>query len=190
MKILAIFSKKSIIIISTMLILLAGGLVIGLPSIYGWGGRRGAGTASSNVDIPLVNNHYPKTARITKIYVKAPGTECYQDHCNKWKNIKIVKNLTFSPDGTFGDDAVEVYSNTTGYCCCSRSGHDYGAGREIGFNKNSNRYDFSVAKDCVRVTLDVSSAPTGNYTIKCYYEVPSGAGNGAWGKELTYSYPP
>lgn len=168
-------SKKGITI-SAVLILLASGLVIGLPTnSNGCGGSCGCRSAyNSDVNIPLVNNHYPKIAKISKIYIEVPG-ECH--HCKHHDDIR-VKVISFG-ETAYYDRSPDGNS----HCCCRNRCHGYEYTLDT-------PYEFSTAKATCTVTLDVSSAPSGNYTIKCYYEVPPDAGNSAWGKELTYTYTP
>jgi len=177
MKNLSAISKKGIIFLSATIMITAWVLVLGLPANSdGCSGSSGCRSHSSNVDIPLVNNHYPKVAKISKIYIEVSG-ECH--HCKHDDDIRVK---VISLGGTaYYDRSPDLDS----HCCCRNRCHGYAYTLDT-------PYEFSTAKATCTVTLDVATAPTGEaypYTIKCFYEVPSGAGNGAWGKELTYIKP-
>ncbi|MBU4287566.1 MAG: hypothetical protein KKI12_05265 [Proteobacteria bacterium] len=169
MKNLLAISKKGIIFISAMLILLAGGLVIGLPSIYSDMG--GTTTYTKYVTIPILNNT-GQTLTISKMYVRVPD-ECYSGHMSRLNETRVFE-IRFSDDNTFGnaDDTV-VYSASSGNCCCNRTAC-YGETQTFTTN-----YDFSNAKVWCRVTLnrEVDTRPAGTYTVTYSYGFPGEATN-------------
>jgi len=177
MKNLLAISKKGIIFISAAIMITAGVLIAVLPSTSdGCGESSGCRSYSSSVDIPLVNNHYPKVARISMIYIEVSG-ECHPSNHNDDIRVKVI---------SFGGTAYYDRTDGVSHCCCRNQckGYEYTL---------DTPYNFSTAKATCTVILDVATAPSGEanpYTIKCYYEVPPGAGNSGWGKELTYTYNP
>lgn len=186
MKSLFIISKNKTLSIAALLIIMAGTLVFGLPVIYGHGGGggdddagyRNAGEATSYVYIPLLNNHYPTIATIYKMHLTVPGTMCSYSHMN-WNNLTILKEIKF------GDTVA--YQASSGFCCCSRSGHSYGTGYTHTFNRNGNKYEFSDPKVLCRVGIDQSSVPSGSYTLTFYYKLPGDSGFRT--NELTFTLP-
>ncbi len=185
MKRLAIFSRKDFII--SAVILITGALTLGLPSI--------CSSASSYVNIPILNNHYPQTATITNMYVCAP-VPCYTGGSGSgrgggrggargrggvtWYNVKKVKKIRF------GDTVV--FSTGGGECCCiGKIKHLAYPGQTYTFNRNGNKYDFSGPKVTCRVTLDVDPAPSGDYTIKYTYRLPGDTADRE--NQLTFNLP-
>ncbi|MBU4287565.1 MAG: hypothetical protein KKI12_05260 [Proteobacteria bacterium] len=166
-----IFSKKSFIAISAIII--AGALFFGLPAICssmdgGMGGgpcglQRTVRSDTSYVNIPILNNHHPKTETITKVYMAVPAaTPCYTSgmNCLSETRVKEIK---------FGDTIA--FNASSSWCCCIGStrhsdGHLYTL---------DTNYSFSGAKVSCRVALDVLTAPSGNYTVTYYYTLPDDA---------------
>ncbi|MBU4185400.1 MAG: hypothetical protein KKC23_04235 [Proteobacteria bacterium] len=186
MKNLSALSKKGIIIISAMLILLAGGLVIGLPSIYSDGGGGGMGghkcgqqgpveSGISYVNIPILNNHHPKILTITKVYIAAPASPCYEETSGMMSSYCRSASETRVKEIKFGD-AIASYSTSAhsneGYCCCIGSTH-HDDGHLYTLDTN---YSFSGAKVLCRVTLDVATAPSGLYTVTYYFTIEGVSG--------------
>ena len=193
MKSLTIFSRKSIIIISAIIV--AGALFFGLPAIcnshmpgdgHKCGQQGPVESGISYVNIPILNNHHPKTLTITKVYIAAPASPCYEEtggmmsgYCHsasetRVKEIKFgVADASYST-GTHSDE---------GFCCCIGSTH-HDDGHLYTLDTN---YSFSGAKVSCRVTLDVATAPSGNYTVTYYYTLPDDAT--VRSNELTFTIP-
>jgi len=169
MKSLAILFKAGVFTISA--IIGAGVLFFGLPAICSsmeeMGGPCGLeGTVAddtSYVNIPILNNHHPKTETITQVYLAVPvTTPCYKSgmNCLSETRVKEIK---------FGDTIA--FNASESWCCCIGSerhsdGHLYTL---------DTSYGFSDAKVLCRVALDVPTAPSGNYTVTYYYTLPDDA---------------
>ena len=174
MKRLAIFSRKDVIIAAVILI--AGALTLGLPSICSSVADGPVGSESSYVNIPILNNHYPQTATITKMHVSAPVACSYTISGSsgkkgggsiRWYNVKKVKKIRLG--GTV------VFSTDFGECCCigdNSSPFTHSHGQTYTFNDNGNAYGFSGPKVTCKITLDVGQAPSGLYTIVYTYRLP------------------
>ncbi|MBU4286914.1 MAG: hypothetical protein KKI12_01940 [Proteobacteria bacterium] len=173
MKNLSAISKKGIIFISAMLILLAGGLVIGLPnSSDGCGHGDATGSYIASVIIPILNNT-GQTLTISRLYIKVPDDCCTKSmhgSCKEWNDETRVTEIRFSDNNTFedGDDTV-VYTATSGNCCCSNANCN-GATQTF-----STNYNFSGTKVWCRVKLNMegSTRPTGTYTVTYHFGFPT-----------------
>ena len=183
MKSLAIFSKAGVFTISAI-IFIAGVLTLGLPAIcsshmpgdgHKCGQQGPVESGISYVNIPILNNHHPKILTITKVYIAAPAaTPCYTSgmNCLSETRVKEIK---------FGDTIA--FNASSSWCCCIGSTH-HSDGHLYTLDAN---YSFSGAKVSCRVTLDVSTAPSGNYTVTYYYTLPDDATERS--NELTFTIP-
>ena len=186
MKSLPIISKTGVFTISAI-ILIAGALTLGLPAICngmddgGDGEPCGqSGTVASDTsyaNVPILNNHYPKTLTINKVYIAVPADPCYEgghmdSECLRETRVKEIK---------FGDTVA--FSASESWCCCIGSDH-HSDGHLYTLDTN---YSFSDAKVLCRIALDVDPAPSGTYTVIYYYTVAGDATERS--NQLTFTLP-
>lgn len=159
MKRLAIFSKKSIIIISAIFFI-CGALILGIPVICsagagpgGPGGWGAWGSGTGYVHVPIINN-IGETLTIRRMYIDTPPGD----------DDLRVRAISFV--GEVNDSYTAAGAN--GYSQ-KRSGQTSEANRIISFD---NFYRFSNAEaECI-ITFDVDLAdiPSGIYTIRYYFQ--------------------
>ena len=176
MKGLSRISKKGVILISAVIMIMAGALVVVLPhSSEGCGGggcRGGHGgqdSYTSYVNVPILNNT-GKTITITKMYVKVPDVlVCVEwkgcGDCKTWSDEARVKDIYFG--GTGGPTGTNVFSTDSTHCCCKKCGG-------YTYESEFDPYDFTGAKVLCTFSLDVNPAPSGSetdkeYTIRYYF---------------------
>lgn len=195
MKHLSVFSKKYIIAISTI-IFTAGALIFGLsaicisaggpgpgPGVHGCGQQGPVKSSSSYVNIPILNNHYPKTVSITKVYLAVPAIPCYEetDHLGHGTGYCFSASETRVKQLKFGDTVT--YSHINGYCCCIGSPH-----HSDGYTHNNDTdYTFSGAKVLCRISLDKITAPSGNYIVTFFYTIEGDSTERS--NQLTFTIP-
>jgi hypothetical protein len=182
MKSFSIIPKPGIFTISAI-VLIAGVLTLGFYTICdshvcdSTCGKSGEVTAlNAYINIPIINNNFPKTATITKVRVEVPGDFCYGAEyepegaghgyvCRcvvgsetRLKEIRFIR---------FEDDYTVALSASSSYCVCRNPIH---------YDTNTfvldTNYSFSDAKVLCRLTLDVDTAPSGLYTVIYSYTLP------------------
>ena len=188
MKSLVIFSKKSFIAVSAIIV--AGALFFGLPAIcnshmpgdgHKCGQQGPVESGISYVNIPILNNHHPKILTITKVYIAAPASPCYEETSGMMSGYCRGASETRVKEIKFGDTIA--FNASSSWCCCIGSTH-HSDGHLYTLGTN---YSFSGAKVLCRATLDVATAPSGNYTVTYYYTLPDDAT--VRSNELTFTIP-
>ena len=158
-------SKKGIIIVSAVAMIMAGALVAVLPPSSDGCGHGGHGSYTKYVYIPILNNT-EQTLTISKIYFKVPG-ECYEGgkHHTQYNETR-VSSVEFG--------GTQLFASSYGNCCCSNPDCN---GVECSFNQNGNEYDFSSSKVLCKITIkrDENNRPTGTYTVKYWFGFPGEA---------------
>jgi len=175
-KSLSRISKKGIIIISAVIMIMAGVLVAVLPSPSDGcgggsckGGHHGHNDDTSYVNVPILNNT-GKTITITKMHIVVPG-ECVctktkgDGTCKEWSGEVRVKDIYFG--GTGGPTGTNVFSTDDTECSCRVTCEGYTSE----FNQNGGKYDFTGIKVLCTISLDVNPAPTGEYTVTYYFTI-------------------
>lgn len=158
MKNLSAISKKGVIVISAVIMIIAGALVVLLPSTSrAHMSKSFMGSGDGCVYVPILNNT-GETLTIRGMYIDTPDYTYYHHH--EWVDGELrVKAITFA--------GVNFYSETTsGYSHCHRHGD---VPEKI---INHNYYAFSGTKvECI-ITFDVDQddLPSGTYTIRYYFK--------------------
>jgi hypothetical protein len=172
MKSFSIIPKPGIFTISAIF-LIAGVLTLGFYTICNslvcdsTCGKSGeVTTLNAYINIPIINNNFPKTATITKVHVEVPASPCVGEQYDPPGAGTghlcrcIVGTETRLKEIRFGDTVA--FSASTSYCVCrdstAHTGHTFALD-----------YSFSGAKVLCRLTLDVDTAPSGLYTVIYYY---------------------
>ena len=163
MKNLSAISKKGVIVISAVIMIMAGAFVALLPSTSRACPKDGMGSGTGYVHVPILNNT-GETLTIRNMYIDTPDYQtCINWHhheCQQWVDGELrVKAITF--------DGVSFYSETSsGYSHCHRHGD---VPEKI---INHNDYEFSgTSVECI-ITFDVDQddIPSGTYTIRYYFK--------------------
>ena len=168
MKNLSAISKNGIIVISAVIMIMAGALVALLPSTSRACGSGDIGEGTSYVHVPILNNT-GETLTIHKMFIDVPDVtnvcKRWMDSictgtCKKWEDEMRVKAIYLG--------GVNYYTSTSGYSHCHKHGED-----PLKIIDHTD-YTFSGAKVECKIALDV-----------CPYDLPKGSGTD---KKYTITY--
>lgn len=159
MKNLSAISKKGIIFISAVSMIIAGALVALLPSTSRAHMSSGSmGSDTGYVHVPILNNT-GKTLTIRSMFIDVPNYSYYS--MGQWRDGEVrVKAIYF--------DGVSYYTTSTSYSHC----HRYGDIPEKYINHTD--YTFSGTKVECKIAIDLDNPTSGSgtdkeYTIRYYF---------------------
>ena len=166
MKNLSAISKKGIIVISSLIMIMTGALVVLLPSISLSHMSSGMGDGTAYVHVPILNNT-GETLTIREMYIDAPdignvckkwmGTTC-EGTCKKTDDTMSVKMIDF--------DGANRYTSTIGSPC-----HRHCWGDITDKIHDITDYTFGGESVECQIAFDVCPAdlPSGTYSIRYYF---------------------
>jgi len=173
MKNLAAISKKGIIVISAVAMIMALAFVAILPSTSQACGGGGTGEGTSYVNVPILNNT-GKTMTIRRMFIDVPNVT---NVCKRWMHSTCkesddelrVKEIYFG--------GVTYYTaGSTGHSHCHRYGNDPDKTITLDTVDSIAGYPFSGTKVKCKIAFDVieDDLPTGSaeekeYTIRLYF---------------------
>ena len=169
MKNLSAISKNGIIVISAVIMIMAGALVVLLPSISLSHMSSGMGDGSAYVHVPILNNT-GETLTIRRMYIDTPDIGSV---CKKWKQSPVCSGECMKSEDTISVktidfDGVNRYTSTTGSPCHR---HCRGDIADKILDLSPDYYTFSGESVECQIELDVCPAdlPSGTYTIRYYF---------------------
>ena len=167
MKNLSAISKKGIIVISAVIMIMAGTFVALLPSTLRACGHGDMGTGTSYIHVPILNNT-GETLTIREMFIDTPDIPYV---CKEWKSGNICTGECKKTENEIRVKAIsfggtDYYTTgTSGYSHCHKHGED--PLKII----NHTDYPFSGAKVECKIAFDVCpyDLPSGSYTIRYYF---------------------
>ena len=167
-------SKRGIILISAAIMIIAGALVVLLPSTSRACGPGMKGDGSSYVHVPILNNT-GETLTIRRMFIDVPDVF---DVCKKWKHHNVCSGECSNLENEMRVKAISI-GGTDCYTAgvdptshCHRHGEN--GDHPDKYLDLTTYYEFSGTLDenveC-KITFDVCPAdlPSGTYTIKYYF---------------------
>ena len=171
MKNLLAISKKGIIVISAVIMIMAGALVALLPSTLRACGHGDMGTGTSYVHVPILNNT-GETLTIREMFIDTPDIPYV---CKEWKKDPVcsgeckktedemrVKAISFGGTNCY----AETYS---GHSHC----HKHASSQDIEDKTIplDTYYPFEGSKVECKIAFDVcpDDLPSGSYMIRYYF---------------------
>lgn len=176
MKNLSAISKKGIIVISAVIMIIVGALLALLPSTSQACGTPGMGERTSYVNVPMLNNT-GKTMTIRSMFIDTPNVT---NVCKRWMHNTCKTSDDELRVKTISFGGVTYYTaGSTGHSHC----HRYGSAQDIvdktiGLDTVGGTvgYPFSGTKVKCKIAFDVieDELPTGTgaakeYIIKLYF---------------------
>ena len=158
MKNLSAISKKGIIVISAVIMIMAGAFVTLLPSTSRACGGGGMRSETGYVHVPILNNT-GETLTIRSMFIDVPDYSYYYHHA--WVDGEVrVKAIYF--------DGVSYYTTSTGSSHCRRWGD-----HQDKYIDHTD-YAFSGTKVECKIAIDLNDPTSGpgtdkEYTIKYYF---------------------
>ena len=163
MKNLSAISKKGIILVSAVIMIMAGAFVALLPSTSRACGHEKMGKGTSYVHVPILNNT-GETLTIRSMFIDTPNVT------NVWKGWSGSKEY---------DDELRVKAISfggTNYYTAASTGHSHchkHASEQDIIDKTIDHddYTFSGTKVECKIAFDViqDELPSGTYTIRYYF---------------------